>query len=267
VLYVGDIDGQAGVGQIFVYTAGMKNPQLLRTITNGTGRPFGLWVDSKNVLYVANQADKYPASVTEFKPGASSPFFTITNFKGYPGSVAVDANQNVYVNESVQDKGYVQEFASGSNTPELTIDTGAGGYAFDPGSMAFDPQGNLYVAEQAKLELQIVEIAPGSSNVTPVNLDLNANDVNGPGMGIDKAGNIYVASSESATVTVFAPGQAEPSRTISSAAGYGLTWVTPEGAVYQAGGEYTVTEIAPGAATPTYTLNCPCSVQGVAVSR
>jgi sugar lactone lactonase YvrE len=267
VLYIADIDGQPGVGQIHVYTADMKNPQLLRTITNGTGRPFGLWVDSKNVLYAANQPNKYPASVTEFKPRASAPFFTISNFKGIPESVAVDAEQNVYVNESVQDEGFVQEFAPGSNNAERTIDTDVGGYAFTPGNMAFDPRGNLIVAEQAKLKLHIVKIERGSSIAMPMNLDLNGNNINGPGMGIDKAGNIYVASSQSATVPVFAPGQIEPARTISSVAAYGLTGVTPQGAVYQASGSYTVAEIAAGASGPTNTVNCQCSAQGVAVSR
>lgn len=267
VLYVANIDGQPGVGNILVYGASMKNPRLLRTISNGTGRPFGLWVDARNILYVANQADKYQPSVTEFKPGASSPFFTITNFKGYPGSVAVDADQNVWVNESVQDEGYVQEFAPGSNTAKATLDTGVGGYAFDPGSMAFDPQGDLVVAEQAKLELQIVKLAPGASQFTPLDLDLKNNNIIGPGMGIDKAGNVYVASSETATISVFAPGQTEPSRTISNVGAYGLTWVTPAGAVYQANGESSVAEVAPGATSPTNTIGCECSAQGVAASR
>jgi sugar lactone lactonase YvrE len=267
VLYIADIDGQPGVGQIHVDPADMKNSKEIRTITQGTGRPFGLWVDSKNVLYAANESNKYPASVTAFKPGASSPFFTITNFKGQPQSVAVDAKGNVFVNESVQDEGYVQEFAPGTNVAESTIDTGVGGYAFTPGSMAFDPQGNLIVAEQAKLKLQIVKIAPGSSTATPMNLDLNGNNITGPGMGIDRAGNIYVASSQGSTVSVFAPGQTEPSRTISGVGAYGLTWVTPQGAVYQASGEYTVGEIAPGSNSPTYTLPCQCSAQGAAVSK
>lgn len=267
VLYVADIDGQPGVGQILVFTASMKNPQLVRTITNGTGRPFGLWVDAQNVLYVANQADKYPASVTEFQPGASVPFFTISNFKGYPGSVAVDANQNVFVNESDQDEGYVQEFAPGSGSAERTIDTGIGGYAFSPGSMAFDRKGDLIVAEQARLKLHVVKIVRDTFKVKPLNLDLDGNGITGPGMGIDKAGNMYVASSGSATVSVFGPGQTEPSRTISPVAGYGLTAVTPHGAVYQASGESSVTEVAPGSNAPTYTLQCQCSAQGVALSR
>jgi len=265
VLYIADLDGQPGVGQIHVYNAGMKNPQQLRLITNGTGRPFGLWVDSKNDLYVANESNKYPASVTAFKPGASSPFFTITNVKGQPGSVAVDAAGNVYVNENVQDEGYVQIFPPRSNIPSATIDTGVGGYAFDPGSMAFDPHGDLLVAEQAKLALNIVQLAPGATQFTPVNLDLT--NITGPGIGIDKAGNIYVANSGGDTVSVFPPGQTEPAHTISPLGAYGLTWVTPQGAVYQASGEYTVAEVAPGASSPTHTLSCTCSAQGVAVSR
>ena len=163
ILYIADIDGQPGLGQIHVYTAGMKNPRQLRLITQGAGRPFGLWVNSKNILYVANESNKVPASVTEFKPGASSPFLTISDVMGQPGSVAVDRAGNVYVNENVQDEGWVQVFAPGQITPERSIDTGIGGYAFDPGSMAFDPQGDLVVAEQAKLALQMVKIAPGYS--------------------------------------------------------------------------------------------------------
>lgn len=264
VLYIADIDGQPGVGQIHVYTASMTNPQQIRMITNGTGRPFGLWVDKNNILYVANQSNKYPASVTEFKPGASFPFYSINNFKGYPGSVAADNSGNVYVNESVQDHGWVEVFAPGHNNAARQIDTGIGGYAFGPGSMAFDPQGNLIVAESAKLTLHVVKIAPGSSNATPVNLDLNG--ITGLGLGIDKVGNIYIAS-QSSTVSVFAPGQTEPFRTISPVPGYGLTWVTPQGAVYQASGEGSVTEIAPGSNSPTNTINCTCSAQGVAVSH
>jgi sugar lactone lactonase YvrE len=265
VIYVADIDGQPGVGQILVYTADMQNPQLLRAITNGTGRPFGLWVDTNNILYVANEANLYPSSVTEFKPGASSPFFTISNFKGYPQSVAVDAKQTVYVNESFEDEGFVQVYAPGSNTPERTIDTGVGGYAFTPGSMAFDSRGDLIVAEQARLQLHIVKVRAGSSRATSLNLDLT--NITGPGMGIDTAGNIYVASSGGASVSVFAPGQTEPSRTINNVAAYGLTWVTPRGAVYQASGESTVTEIAAGSNSLTHVLSCSCSAQGVAVSR
>ncbi|MBV9263497.1 MAG: hypothetical protein JO324_04180 [Candidatus Eremiobacteraeota bacterium] len=265
VLYIADFDGKPGLGQIHVYTAGMKNPHQIGVITNGTGRPTGLWVDDRNYLYAANQSNLDPASVTEFKPGAASPFFKITNFMGYPMSVAVDAQHNVYVNESVQDHGFVQVFAPGSNSPLRSIDTGIAGYAFEAGSMAFDPQGNLIVAEQAKLLLHVVKIAPGSSIATPMNLNLN--NITGPGLGIDKAGDIYIASSQAGTASVFAPGQTQPSRTIAAAGGYGLAWVTPDGAFYEASGESTVIEVAPGASSPTATITCTCSAQGVAVSK
>jgi sugar lactone lactonase YvrE len=243
----------------------MKNPQLLQTISNGTGRPIGLWVDKKGDLWVANESDKYPASVTAFKPGASSPFLTITDVNGQPGSVAVDKAGNVWVNESVEDEGIVQEFAPGATTPEQTLDTGVGGYAFDPGSMAFDPKGDLVVAESAKLQVQIVELAVGSKQFTPLDLDLT--NIEGPGMGIDKAGNIYVGNASGATVSVFPAGQSEPSRLIQNVGAYGLTWVTPQGAVYQSNGESSVIEIAPGSNTPTHTLGCICQTLGAAVSN
>ena len=264
VLYVADIDGQPGLGQIHVYPASMNNPQQIRLITNGAGRPFGMFVDSKNNLFVANQTDKLPASVTEFKPGASSPFFTISNFKGMPQSVAVDATGNVYVHESVGHEGFIEVFPPGKTSAAKSIDTGVGGYAFDAGSVAFDPKGNLIIAEQARLVLHVLSLAPGASTVTPLNLDLK--NISGPGLGIDKAGNLYIASN-AGTISVFAPGQTEPFRTISQAGGYGLTAVTPEGAVYQSNGESTVEEIAPGAGSPTNLLTCTCSAQGVAVSH
>ncbi|MGA8575277.1 MAG: hypothetical protein WB609_06230 [Candidatus Cybelea sp.] len=171
------------------------------------------------------------------------------------------------MNESVQNEGFVEVYAPGSNTAQRSIDTGIGGYAFESGGMGFDRQGNLIVAEQAKLKLQIVKIAKGSSTVTPMNLDLDGNNITGPGMGIDKAGNIYVASSGAETVSVFAPGQTEPSRVISNVPAYGYMAVTPQGAIYQASGESSVTGIAPGSNSPTLTVSCECSAQGAAVSR
>lgn len=242
----------------------MKNPQQLRVITNGTGRPFGLWVDSKNDLLVANQADKYADSVTAFKPGASSPYFTITNLKGQPGSVAVDGSGNVYVNENVQDEGYVQIFPPKSNTPTATLDTGVGGYVRcgEHGVRSAWQSARRRGGQTGAADRQL---APGSSQFSSVKLDLT--NIVGPGLGIDKAGNIYVGSSAAGNVSVFAPGQTEPSRTISPLGAYGLTWVTPKGAVYQASGDYTVGEVAPGASSPTNTVACYCSVQGVAVSK
>src|SRR5579883_1460124 len=265
VLYIANIDVQPGLGNILVYSGSMHNPQLIRTISKGTGRPFGMWVDSKNILYVANFPNKLPGSVTEFKPGASSPFREITDVKGWPQAVAADAQGNVYVNESVQDEGYVQVFAPGSNSPKLTIDTGLGGYAFEPGGMGFDQAGNLIVGEEFNLKFGIVKIAPGSSKAIPLDVDLTG--LSGPGLGIDKAGNMYVAANSGTSISVFKPGQKEPYRSISSVVAYGYMNVTPDGAVYVASSRSSVSEIAPGSNTPTNIVNCTCSAQGAALSR
>lgn len=265
VLYIADIDGQPGVGQIHVYQATMQKPQWIRDITTGTGRPFGMWVDDRNYLYVANITNKYPAAVTIFKPGGSTPIYTISKLKGQPEAVAVDAAHNVYVNENVGDAGIVEVFPPNSNTTVREIDTGVSGYAFNPGGMAFDPKGNLIVGEQAKLLLHVVRIAPGSTKATPLNLDLT--NIAGPGLGMDKAGNLYIASGSGAQIAVYPPGHQRPSRFISQAGGYGFMTVTPEGAVYAANGQSSVAEVPPGGKTPANTLQCTCSAQGTAVSR
>ena len=265
-LYVSTFDGPPGQGSVLVYTAGFQNPHLLRTISNDfTSRPVGLWVDSKNNLWVANIPNAYPHSTVDaFKPGASNPYFTITTFKGLPQSVAVDGNGNVYVNENVQDRGVVQVYRPGSASPFATIDTGIAGYAFEGGGIAFDPKGNVFVAESARLQLHVVEIPAGTSKVVPVNLNLT--NIDGPGLAIDAAGNLYVGNSQGGTVSVFAPGQAQPVRSISAAA-YGLTAVTAHGNLYQASGSYYVEEIPAGQSRPVTVLNCSCDAMSTAVSH
>ena len=42
-----------GAARVQVYSTG-SSPTLLQTITAGTSRPGGLWVDDRNVLYVVN---------------------------------------------------------------------------------------------------------------------------------------------------------------------------------------------------------------------
>ena len=58
------------------------------------------------------------------------------------------------------------------------------------------------------------------------------------GMGVDSAGNIYVASSAGASVSVFA---------------HGLTWVTADGSVYQASVVGGASDVESGANGPTTT--------------
>ena len=113
-LYVTDVNGS-----VSVFSVG-KKPQLLRTITDGVPRPYGVWVDENGILYVVNLAnDSGEASLSEYKPGAFSPFFQITSGVLNFGVVAVNDSGNVYLSglASSYEVSYVNVYPPGAYTP------------------------------------------------------------------------------------------------------------------------------------------------------
>lgn len=267
VLYVSDLNnGPNHGGEIIVYPASLKitNPPPIRTITAGADRPFGVWVDKAGTLYVANQVNGAPnSSITEFHPGKSTPFLTIKDGLSLPQTVAVDSSGTVYVNDSYNG-GQIEVYAAGSVHPERTIAVGGNEAAT---GMAFDRNGNLLAAYDLPQEhMRIFQIAPGSSQPVQLNIDLTG--ISGPGIGTDAAGNLYIGSQSAGTVSVFPPGQTEPSRVISGIGTYGLLTATSAGALYVASGFSGVSELAPGSNQITNYITGPQAslLRGVALS-
>jgi DNA-binding beta-propeller fold protein YncE len=264
-LYAGNIDGAPGLGNIFVYSAslhgGSQKPS--RTISQGTQRPNGMWVDSAGTLYVANIANGAPSYVDEFHPGTSKPFLTITEGLFLAGTVAVDKDGTVYVNNAGQNNAFVSVYAPGSVHVLRTIPLNVTAYQVSAQQMAFDPHGNLFVAvgtlEPSGSALHVVEIPAGSTQAKPFLTMANA----GPGLAIDGAGNMYLVSGSG--TLVFAPGSKKPSRAIQGAGG--LISVTRAGALYALGGSGIV-EFAPGGSQPVNTFALPSGTFsfGVAVT-
>jgi hypothetical protein len=266
VLYVSDSNnGPSGEGEIIVYPAGLhvQNPQPIRTITTGANNPFGLWVDYAGTLYVVNNVNGGAnSSLTEFHPGASTPFLSITDGLVLPQTVAVDSSGMVYVNDS-GNGGQIEVYAPGSTKLERKITVGGTEGAI---GMAFDSH-NLLAAYQLPQErIRIYEIAPGSSK--PEQLNLNLTGLSGPGIGVDGARNLYVGSQSSGSVAVFLHGQTEPLRSITGLGAYGLLTSTRSGALYVASGSSDVSEVAAGSWKPTNHINGPTSslLRGVALS-
>jgi hypothetical protein len=265
LLYVGNIDGEPGQGNVLVYSSSLHsgNQTPKQTISSGTQRPDGMWVDSAGTLYVANMANGAPSYVDVFHPGASSPFLTIKAGLFLAQAVTVATDGTVYVNNRGQNDAFVSVYAPNSAHVLRTIRLHVKAYQVDAEQMAFDPQGNLFVAvgalEPTGEKLHVVEIPAGSSQAQPYLTLKNG----GPGLAIDAAGNMYLGVSTG--VLVFPPGSKTASRTIAGAGG--LISVRPNGALYALGGSGIV-EFGPGGSNPVNTFALPFGATsfGVAVS-
>jgi sugar lactone lactonase YvrE len=275
VVYTSSFSGQPGspVGQVLVYPASLKahNPSPMRIIGQGTDRPFGMWVDSKGTLYVANIPGGNGGNyVAEFHPGASSPFRTLTDQLYYPTEVAVGADGTVYVNErqgpnvgGLED--HVTVFSRGSTHASHVIDMHFTGYDMNANQMAFDKNGDLLVSASAfrvdgSRSNHIFRMNTKTFNVTEVKLN---GLPDGPGLAVDGAGNIYVSGATSFTTAVYAPGSKNPSRVIPHFA-EDLA-VMPDGTLYAMTGS-GVNEYLPGGSSPVNVISEPTGNEGYGIA-
>lgn len=107
-LYVAD---NCGGNDVEEYAKGSTT--LKTKITNGISNPLGLAIDASGTLYVSN----YPASITEYPFGSTTPSRTITG-QGLtdPFGLALDASGNLYIADFGAAK--VFEVPAGTTTVE-----------------------------------------------------------------------------------------------------------------------------------------------------
>lgn len=189
-----------------------KNPGPIATITDSIGCPYGLAMDKKGTLYVANECayNSSGYSVTEYPKGQTTHSVTITNGIEYPAGLAVDKARTLYVSNSAYNNASIAEYKAGGTSPSTVI-TGQGLVA--PWGLALDAQQNLYVADY--VAVQVFEIPKGTSKLEPLNLQGLTRPV---GAAFDSSGNLWVADL-AGFVNVYPPGGTSPSETLS----YGYT--------------------------------------------
>lgn len=192
-----------------------QNPPPKKTLNFGVITE-GVWVDRNGILYVAlsGQTPSQVGKVEEFKPGAKSPFITITSGISVPQFLVVDAKGTLYVDQSFGLSVQILEYPAGKTSPQTTLQITEKGEGL-AGGLTLDASGNLYVHTffLDNPPSRVYRFASGQTTGQDLQLK-GLGDTTG--LASDANGNLY-ASDSAGGISVYAPGQTTASRSISPA--------------------------------------------------
>ena len=188
LVFEGDSNNQAV--QIYRKKSIKNNHAPIASITDGILCPYGMVMDRRGKLYVANNCGA--STITEYPKGKTTHNKTITDGISNPLGLAMDKNGTLYVSNY---PASITEYPFGSTSPSTTI---TGGGLQNPFGLALDSSGDLFVADFGAS--QVFEIAAGTTTVTPLNLQDLAEPL---GVAIDKTtGNLWVTHGSGDKVNV-----------------------------------------------------------------
>ena len=242
-----------------MYDPKTPNPSPEGSITNGIDYPFGLAVDKKGTLYVANLLGGSPdiGSITIYPQGSSSPSVTITNGVSNPYGIAVDSRGDIFASNLGNDT--VVGYKAGKTTPFETIDFSNLGQALGVG---VDAKNNIWVASDTTS--QVYEIPDGSS--TPKNAGLSG--LNGSiNVAFGKKDVMYVSNFGGSNVTVYPYGMTTPSKVITNGIehnGPTLSGFTRSGSYFQSNQNGNVVGYKNGKTSPFSTITGIPDPRGIA---
>lgn len=248
ILFVGDNSS------VLMYNPAKANSSPTGSITNGINVAFGVAVDKKGTLYVANLGGN---TVTVYPKKKTTPSLTISNGISGPYGIAVDSKGNVFVsNLNTND---ITAYAAGATTAFETISFATEGQAV---GLGVDGKDNVWVACDSSNA--VFEIPAGST--TPQNAGLSG--LNGPiGVSFGLADIMYVSNFATSNVQVYKYGTTTPLQTITSGiSGPTQNGFTANGSFFQSNQGFNVVGYKKGKTSPFSTLVGATSPAGIASS-
>ncbi|MGA8534456.1 MAG: hypothetical protein WB615_10150 [Candidatus Tumulicola sp.] len=201
LIYVAD--GNA----VVVFPEAGFNPAPVGEITDGVTSAYGLYVDGRRNLYVANRTSS--PGIAVYPPGATAPSIVYPDSRGplYP---VTDRTGRVYAGNG---DGTVVEFRSGHTTPDRLLHTPG----IEVDGINLDAADNLYVAYRGSNGDGSIEKFPPNSTQGEV---LGMTLVQPQGLELDSAGNILVVETgDKFVIDEFPPGSQTPSQQLHVAHG------------------------------------------------
>ena len=181
-----------------------QHPIPIATITEDVTFPWGLFVDAKRSLYVANE---YGGTVVKYKSGTLRPSATYAKDLDRPLYPLVDGAGDLFVSNA--NNGTVVEYPVGHVSHPRVLQTDG----TEADGMDFDSQGNLYVAYRGGVYgSSIDEFTHGLKRHHSLGMNLGSPQ----GLAVDSQGTIVVVEDGPTNIEAFAPGSKTPEVTIST---------------------------------------------------
>ncbi|HYL26726.1 MAG TPA: hypothetical protein VEW74_02765, partial [Candidatus Nitrosotalea sp.] len=164
---------------VFIYQTKKlgSNPAAIATIHVAAGCPYGLAMNSKGTLYVADNCGGNDVEL--YGKGSTTLKSKITNGISNPLGLAIDKSGTLYVSNY---PASITEYPAGTSNPSKTI---TGGGMADPFGLALDSAGNLYIADFGASA--VFELPAGGSSVTNLNLQGLGEPI---GLAVDQKNNL-----------------------------------------------------------------------------